>query len=146
MAEQQGNRPPEPSKYEIKELGIDPPEGYEFNFKDDDPMLEMWRNMAFQSNLSNDQFMEGVRTWVNHNMSARVDAAAELEKLGENGQDRQTRMDLVLNKHLSQEEINSIGDLTQTAEGFQVLEKLLTSRLANRASRTWTMRAIQTRD
>lgn len=118
-------RPEAPEKYEINDLGIEAPAGYQFNFTNEDPMLEMWRNIAFQSNLSNEQFMEGVRTWVSYGLSNRPDPVKELEKLGENGPDRKTRLDQLLNKHLEPEDFNQIADLVATAEGIQVLEKLI---------------------
>ena len=127
IAEQQRDRPESPDKYEIPaELGIENiPEGFDVKFADDDPMIEMWRNLAFQSNFSNDQFMEGIRTYIQTSLENRVDPTAELEKLGENGQDRINRIDLVLNKHLEAEEVGVLADFIGTAEGVEILEKLV---------------------
>jgi len=127
MAELQAGRPGSPDKYEInKDLGIKAPEGFEIKFENGDPMLVMWRDLAFKNNLSQEQFEEGVRTFVQANLSTRPDPAAELKKLGENGENRITRIDLLLHKHLPQEDINELADFVMTAKGVEILEKLFT--------------------
>lgn len=126
MADIQKNRPESPEKYEIpKDIGIEPPEGYEIEFNSDDPMIDMWRKLAFQSNMSQDQFMEGIRSYVGVMLGSRVDPAKELEKLGENGSDRITRLDNILNKHLEAKEVDFLADFVSTADGVTILEKLI---------------------
>jgi hypothetical protein len=125
MSEMQSARPESPEAYEMKDLGIDAPEGYEIKFDDKDPMMEMWKKMCFQNNSSNDQFMEGVRTYVKQGMDSRVDPEAEQVKLGENGADRIQRIELLMNKHLDQGEVDSLADVMLTAESIVAIEKLL---------------------
>ena len=125
MSELQSGRPDTPEAYEVKDLGIDPPEGYEIKFDNDDPMIKMWRDMCFQNNSSNDQFMEGIRTWVKFGLESRVDPAAEEAKLGENGADRVQRVELLLNKHLDPEQANSLADVMTTAASIEAFERLI---------------------
>ena len=125
MGELQSARPDAPDGYEIKELGVDAPEGFEIKFSDDDPMVKMWRDMCFQNNSSNDQFMEGIRTWVQNGLDTRVDPVAEEAKLGENGPERVQRIELLMNKHLDAEQANSLADTMLTAESIVAMEKLI---------------------
>jgi len=128
MSELQSGRPDTPESYEIKELGLDNvPDGYEIKFDDDDPMIKMWRDMCFQNNSSNDQFMEGIRTWVTHGLETRVDPEAEQAKLGENGADRVQRIELLIGKHLKDQPAlaNALADTLQTASSIEAMEKLL---------------------
>jgi len=128
MSEMQSARPANPEAYEVKELGLDNvPDGYEIKFDDDDPMIKMWRDMCFQNNSSNDQFMEGIRTWVTHGLETRVDPEAEQAKLGENGADRVQRIELLIGKHLKDQPAlaNALADTLQTASSIEAMEKLL---------------------
>lgn len=127
MSELQSGRPDTPEAYEVKDLAVEAPEGYEIKIDNDDPMIKMWRDMCFQNNSSNDQFMEGIRTWVKHGLESRVDPEAEQAKLGENGADRVQRLELLIGKHLESEPelANALADTLLTAESVQAMEKLI---------------------
>lgn len=126
QAEMRQGIPETPEAYKIAEdLGVEVPEGFEIKFDDDDPMLAMWRDIAHEAGLSEEQFNKGISNYVGTMLKNRPDPADELKKLGDNGADRINRLDNLMKKHLDAEQVNELSDFLLTAKGVESLEKLI---------------------
>jgi len=101
------------------------PEGWDMSIDDDDPMLNWWKETAYERGLTQNEFQEGINKYFEMNFGALPDRSAELQALGENAQARIDRVDMWLNKNLSENEYNAIADFAVTADAIQVLEKII---------------------
>ena len=89
-----------PEKYEIKLPEI--PEAIEFDVNEDPPLLQWWSNTAKSMGLSQDQFNEGINTFVQNEIAGFPDIEQEKVNLGDNAVERIESADLWAKKHLSE--------------------------------------------
>lgn len=109
--------------YEISKEGL--PVGWEFETPEDDPMLGWWRDTAFARGMTQEEFQAGIDKYVELQAGSLPNREAEMQVLGDSAQERIDRVDLYLNKNLSEDEYNTLADFAVTADAIQVLEKLI---------------------
>jgi len=112
-----------PEKYEIKLPEI--PEDIELDVNEDQPLLQWWSNTAKSMGLSQDQFNEGINTFVQNEIAGLPDIEQEKVNLGDNAVERIESADLWAKKHLSENAYSAVARLSSTAEGVKALEEII---------------------
>jgi len=112
-----------PEKYEIKLPEI--PEDIELDVNEDQPLLQWWSNTAKSMGLSQDQFNEGINTFVQNEIAGLPDIEQEKINLGDNAVERIESADLWAKKHLSENAYSAVAKLSSTAEGVKALEEII---------------------
>ena len=115
-----------PEKYEIalpEDLNV--PEGVEVTLKEDDPVAEWFMGFAKENGLSQEEFNAAVNTYIQLEISKLPDVNAEIEKLGDYGQDRLLKVDTHLKNALDEEEYAAIQPMMTSAKGIEAMEKLI---------------------
>lgn len=101
------------------------PEGWDVSMQEDDPMLNWWKETAYERGLTQDEFQEGIDKYFDLHFGGLPSREAELNALGDNAQARIDKVDMWLNKNLNEDEYNAIADFAVTADAIQVLEKII---------------------
>ena len=112
-----------PEEYEIPELEL--PEGVNVDINPEEPMLQWWANTAKQRGLSQDEFAEGIRQFVNNEIAGLPDIQAEKELLGDNAEQRIESANLWAKKNLTPDSYDSISQFAARADGVKVIEELM---------------------
>jgi hypothetical protein len=119
-------RPEKAEAYDFKLPDtVDVPPGFELRLQPDSPLVEFWRKTAFDSGLGQEGFEAGVAEFAKYTIGQMPDQAAELAKMGENGEDRFNRVREWAAATLSDEEYGLLGALVSTAEGVGAMEKIM---------------------
>ena len=124
MEELNQNRPEAPDKYLATFSEDSPFKEIEDQLSYDDPVLKMWADVSHKAGLSNDEFSEGIHTYLEA-MATGPDIAQEVERLGENGQARVDAVDMWVRKNLNDDMYEALSGQIRTAEAFQALESLM---------------------
>ena len=101
------------------------PKGTEFKADPNNPMLKWWGNFAFEQGLSQEQYEQGIATYIEALGYGLPDRAAEVKKLGDNGQERITRAEAWAKSNLSEGAFKTLAAVASTAEGVQLVEELV---------------------
>ena len=112
---------PEDYKLNIGEL----PENVTLDVSDDMPIVQWWKETSKSNGLSQEQFDEGVKMFVENAVGALPDATEEMNKLGENARERVEAAELWSKKNLSPEAYSAFSSLASTAEGVQAIEEIM---------------------
>jgi len=96
---------------------------YEFN--EEDPLLNFWKETAHELGFGQDDFNKGIAAYLEAQMGAMPDHAAELEKLGENGSDRADHVAKWAEKTFSPETYQALQAFAQTSESIVALEEVM---------------------
>ena len=124
--ERLAKRPETRDGYEIKMPdSFELPEGVKFDFKEGHPLTEFFRDLAFEQGFDQDQFSNGLQKYVEGEISKLPDHDTEMKQLGERATDRVDRVNSWLGTVITPEEAQSLSQFTATANGIQVLEKLM---------------------
>ena len=100
------------------------PEGLDVEIPDDDPMLDRFNEWAKESGLSQEAHTELLGLYVNSVMESFPDVEAEVKRLGPDAQERISSMVQWGKANLEQQDFETLQSLVNTAEGFQLIEKL----------------------
>ncbi len=113
-----------PEKYEIK-LPDDIPEDIQIDVSEDQPLLKWWGDKAKSMGLSQEEYNEGINTFVQNEIAGLPDIEQEKLNLGDNAKQRIESTDLWAKKHLSEEGYNTIAKIASTANGVKALEEIM---------------------
>ncbi len=126
MAELDENRPETPDKYLPTFAEDSPFKEIEDQLSYDDPVLKMWADVSHKAGLSNEEFSEGVHTYLEV-MNSTADVDAEIARLGENASARVEAVDMWVRRNLPDDMYDALSSQIQTAEAFQALETLMSN-------------------
>jgi hypothetical protein len=112
---------PEEYKVNVPEL----PENVDVSVSDDMEIVQWWKETAKQNGLSQDQFDEGVKVFIDNAMATLPDVNAEMQKLGDNSKERVEAAELWSKKNLSPEAYNTFSSVASTAEGVKAIEEIM---------------------
>ena len=111
------------------------PESYKLNvpemdntkltINEDMPIVQWWGKTAKDAGLSQEQYDDGVKAFVNNAVANLPNPELEKQKLGDNGKERVEAASMWSKKHLSPEAYNTVQDLASTADGVKVVEELM---------------------
>jgi len=113
-----------PEKYEIK-LPDNIPEDIQIDVSEDQPLLKWWGDKAKSMGLSQEEYNEGINTFVQNEIAGLPDIEQEKLNLGDNAKQRIESTDLWAKKHLSEEGYNTIAKIASTANGVKALEEIM---------------------
>ena len=113
-----------PEKYEIK-LPDDIPNDIQIDVSEDQPLLKWWGDKAKSMGLSQEEYNEGINTFVQNEIAGLPDIEQEKLNLGDNAKQRIESTDLWAKKHLSEEGYNTIAKIASTANGVKALEEIM---------------------
>ena len=112
---------PEEYKINVPEL----PENVDVSVSEDMEIVQWWKDTAKQNGLSQEQFDEGVKVFIDNAMATLPDVNAELEKLGDNSKERVEAAELWSKKNLSPEAYNTFSSVASTADGVKAIEEIM---------------------
>jgi len=112
---------PEEYNLNVPEL----PENVDVSVSDDMEIVQWWKDTAKQNGLSQEQFDEGVKVFIDNAMATLPDINAEMEKLGDNSKERVEAAELWSKKNLSPEAYNTFSSVASTAEGVKAIEEIM---------------------
>tara|TARA_R100000900_G_scaffold51817_1_gene41441 strand:+ start:3746 stop:4492 length:747 start_codon:yes stop_codon:yes gene_type:complete len=112
---------PEEYKVNVPEL----PENVDVSVSDDMEIVQWWKETAKQNGLSQEQFDEGVKVFIDNAMATLPDVNAEMQKLGDNSKERVEAAELWSKKNLSPEAYNTFSSIASTAEGVKAIEEIM---------------------
>jgi len=101
------------------------PEGFEFEFNEEDPMLNFWKEHVFNSGGDQEMFDNGIAAYISAKFGDMPDFDSEMEQLGEQGQYRAERVDLWAKANMSEEGYTALEEFATTANGIAALEELM---------------------
>ena len=101
------------------------PDGIEMDLNPEDPLLQWFNGYAKSAGLSQDQYNDAIKAYVELEVARMPDLEAEISKLGENGRDRITAVNGLMDDRLEPDEKAIIAELLTTAAGVSAMEKLL---------------------
>jgi len=112
---------PEEYKLNVPEL-----EGnVSLDISNDMPIVQWWNNTAKNAGLSQEQYDEGVKVFVDNAIANLPNPDLEVQKLGDSGRERIEAAELWSKKHLSPEAYTAISSFAATAEGVKALEEVM---------------------
>ena len=112
---------PEEYKVNVPEL----PENVDVSVSDDMEIVQWWKDTAKQNGLSQEQFDEGVKVFIDNAMATLPDVNVEMQKLGYNSKQRVEAAELWSKKNLSPEAYNTFSSIASTAEGVKAIEEIM---------------------
>jgi len=112
---------PEEYKVNVPEL----PENVDVSVSEDMEIVQWWKDTAKQNGLSQEQFDEGVKVFIDNAMATLPDVNAEMQKLGDNSKERVEAAELWSKKNLSPESYNTFSSIASTAEGVKAIEEIM---------------------
>ena len=89
------------------------------------PIVQWWDKTAKDAGLSQEQYDDGVKAFVDNALANIPNPQVETQKLGDAGRERIEAADMWSKKHLSPEGYNTIANLASTADGVKVVEELM---------------------
>ena len=112
---------PEEYNLNVPEL----PENVDVSVSDDMEIVQWWKDTAKQNGLSQEQFDEGVKVFIDNAMATLPDVNVEMQKLGDNSKERVEAAELWSKKNLSPEAYNTFSSVASTAEGVKAIEEIM---------------------
>ena len=120
LKDQEKKRPETNADYLLERDGLTPEE------LSQSPMLNWFKQFAWENNMSQDAFKEGAEAYFKELEANLPDEKAEMEKLGENGKPRKEQVQAFLNKHMTEESDKAVLNmLVGTAGGVRAVESLM---------------------
>ena len=95
------------------------------DISNDMPIVQWWNQTAKNAGLSQEQYDEGVKVFVDNAIANLPNTDLEIQKLGDAGRERVEAAELWSKKHLSPEAYNAISGFAATAEGVKALEEVM---------------------
>jgi len=112
-----------PEEYEIPELDL--PENVNVDINPEEPMLQWWANTAKARGLSQEEFAEGIKQFVNNEIAGLPDPQNERDLLGDNAEQRIDSANLWAKKNLSHDGYDALSNFASTAQGVKVIEEIM---------------------
>lgn len=123
VAEMRANAP---EKYEFNISDeIEVPDNIDLNFNEEDPLAQWFFSFAKEQGLSQETVDQAINQYVEIELKNMPDVAAEVEKLGDHGQDRMLRVHNWLESKLTEDEFAALNPLLSSAAQVEALEKLM---------------------
>ncbi len=125
-AERLANRPESADLYEARiPDSVQLPEGVEWEFSDDDPMLGWWRTFAHDNGMDQEGFDKGIEMYVQGQLANMPNPDSEIKALGEYGADRALRVANWANQNLSEDAYKALDGTINTAIGVAAMEEIM---------------------
>ena len=86
---------------------------------DDQPLMEWWKGFAKSKGLNQSDFNDGVKAFINSELSMNPNPEEEMKKLGDNARERVEAADIWAKKYLSSKAYNKFQELSSTADGIE---------------------------
>ena len=112
-----------PKEYELFQPEI--PEGVSIEVNKDIPLLQWWEETARKKGLSQEEYNDGIKKFVDNQIAALPVLEEEKQQLGENATQRIEAADLWAKKNLSSDAYSAASNLACTAAGVKVIEELM---------------------
>lgn len=112
-----------PEEYKLNVPELDGNVSLDIN--NDMPIVQWWNQTAKNAGLSQEQYDEGVKVFVDNAIANLPNSDLEIQKLGDAGRERVEAAELWSKKHLSPEAYNAISGFAATAEGVKALEEVM---------------------
>lgn len=115
--------PQAPGDYEIKPLDL--PENIEFEFADDDPLVQAAREMAYKYKMPQTEFNHLVDSFVRSQLAIMPNFDEEMKVLGDYGEQRLERVNRWIGKNMSEESRGTIENMAVRADFVKALEEIM---------------------
>lgn len=112
-----------PEEYKLNIPELDSNVSLEIN--NEMPIVQWWNETARNSGLTQEQYDEGVKVFVENATANLPNPDLEIQKLGDSGKERIEAAELWSKKHLSPDAYNAISSFAATAEGVKALEEVM---------------------
>ena len=112
-----------PEEYKLNVPELDGNVSLDIN--NDMPIVQWWNQTAKSAGLSQEQYDEGVKVFIDNAIANLPNTDLEIQKLGDAGRERVEAAELWSKKHLSPEAYNAISGFAATAEGVKALEEVM---------------------
>jgi hypothetical protein len=103
------------------------PDNVELDFSEDDPLVNWFFGFAKENGMSQELVDKALNDYVGIELAGMTDVSAEIEKLGDHGQDRMLRVHNWLESRLSDEHFAALNPNLSTATQVEALESLMKS-------------------
>ena len=110
---------------EAYKLNVPEMENTKLTISEDMPIVKWWGETAKSAGLSQDQYDNGVKAFIDNAGANLPNPEIEKQKLGDAGKERIEAASMWSKKHLSPEGYSTIADLAGTANGVKVIEELM---------------------
>ena len=110
---------------EAYKLNVPEMENTKLTISEDMPIVKWWGETAKSAGLSQDQYDNGVKAFIDNAVANLPNPEIEKQKLGDAGKERIEAASMWSKKHLSPEGYSTIADLANTANGVKVIEELI---------------------
>ena len=101
------------------------PDNVELDFSEEDPLVNWFFGFAKENGLSQETVDKALNGYVEVELGNMTDITAEIEKLGDHGQDRMLRVHNWLESRLSADQLASLNPLLNSAAQVEALEILM---------------------
>jgi len=112
-----------PEKYEITKPELE--EGVDVDINADMPLLQWWQKTAKDNGLTQEQFDDGIKAFINNEVDGLPSLESEKEILGENATARIEAAELWSKKNLSTEAYETMSRIANTANGVKLVEEIM---------------------
>tara|TARA_R110000744_G_scaffold226215_1_gene344587 strand:- start:1610 stop:2356 length:747 start_codon:yes stop_codon:yes gene_type:complete len=112
-----------PESYELSSPEM--PENIDVNLSADVPMVQWWQDFAKSKGLSQDDFNDGIKAFVDNAVADIPNQDEQIAELGDNGKARIEAVDLWAKKNLSENAYNSVTNIATSADNVKVLEEIM---------------------
>jgi len=121
IAKEKAANVPESYKLNIPEQ----PQNVDLKIDKDMKIVQWWDKTAKDAGLSQEQYDNGVKAFIDNAIANLPNPALETQKLGDHGKERVEAAEMWSKKHLSPEGFTAISKLASTAEGVKVIEEII---------------------
>ena len=118
--------PDEETGYEISL-----PEGVEGEFYEDSPMLDNFKQIAMEANMSQDTFTKLLHSYIGNDVAmGKTDTESELSQLGANASKRLSGIADWGKANMSEDEYSDMLTITSTAAGIRAVEAMIAKKVS----------------
>ena len=114
------NRPKTADDYEL-------PESIDKSLGADNKLLGWWSKFSWDNGLSQEEFNDGIEIFKNEYLGEQVSIDDEMQKLGDNGQERVQAVELWANKFFPENLMPAVVRLAESSEGIEAMEMIMES-------------------
>jgi hypothetical protein len=111
---------PESYKLNVPEI-----ENTSLSISEDMPIVQWWNETAKNAGLSQEEYDNGVKAFVDNAVANLPNVDLEIQKLGDSGKARIEAAALWSKKNLTPDSYSTMSNLASTAEGVKVLEEIM---------------------
>ena len=120
------NRPKTADEYEL-------PESIDKALGADNKLLGWWSKFSWDNGLSQEEFNDGIEIFKNEYLGEQVSIDDEMQKLGDNGQERVQAVELWANKFFPENLMPAVVRLAESSEGIEAMEMIMESLKGNQS-------------